>query len=248
MGLFTLIPVPSFEIDRTTARRAMLAMPWLGLLIGAVAGLLFTGVAQLASPLLAGVLALGVMAAVTGAIHLDGIADTADGLGSRKPAAEALTIMRKSDIGPMGVTALLFVLLIDVTAAVSLPGTWAGGAAIACAAMAGRAAVTVASVSRSSARAKGFGALFVGVTPAWAAAIDVVVAAAVAITLGWLTGGVAGAAAFAAASCGAALVATLWGKHLLQRLGGWTGDLFGSLIETTQATFLVLAALLVGLG
>lgn len=245
-GLFTLIPVRPFDVDRDTARRAMAAMPWLGLALGSVAGLVFVAVARFASPLLGAVLALAVLAAATGALHLDGVADTADGLGSRKPAEDALAIMKRSDIGPMGVVTLLFVLLVDVTAAVSLPGAWVGGAAIACAAMAGRAAVMTATVSQSSARAVGFGALFVGVTPRWEAAANLAVVAAVTLGLGWLTGGVHALAAFTVAGVAAAVVAVVWGRHLLRRLGGWTGDLFGSLIEVTQATFLVVAALTIG--
>jgi len=63
------------------------------------------------------VLVLATLAAVTGAMHLDGLADTADGIGSRRPAEEALTIMKRSDIGPMGVAALVLVLLTDAAVA-----------------------------------------------------------------------------------------------------------------------------------
>ncbi len=62
-----------------------------------------------------------VIAVLTGGLHLDGLADTADGLGSRRPAADALAIMRRSDIGPMGVGALVLVLLVQVTAVAALP-------------------------------------------------------------------------------------------------------------------------------
>ena len=55
-----------------------------------------------------------VPAALTRGLHLDGLADTADGLGSAKPAEDALRIMKQSDIGPFGVITLLFVLLAQV--------------------------------------------------------------------------------------------------------------------------------------
>lgn len=245
-GLFTLIPVPAFDLDRTAGRRAMAAMPWLGLLLGAAAGLVYAGVSLVASPLLGAVLGLAVLAAVTGALHLDGVADTADALGSRKPAEQALAIMKRSDIGPMGVVTLLFVLLIDITATVSLPGSFLGAAAIACAAMAGRAQVMLATVSPDSARQGGFGAFFVGVTSRRSAAINLSCTVALTLALGWLAGGLGGLIALAVARALTALVAHLWARHLLHRIGGWTGDLFGSVMEISQATFLVAAALTIG--
>ncbi|GAA3105764.1 hypothetical protein GCM10020254_59560 [Streptomyces goshikiensis] len=59
---------------------------------------------------------VAVPAALTRGLHLDGLADTADGLGSAKPAEDALRIMKQSDIGPFGVVTLLLVLLIQAAA------------------------------------------------------------------------------------------------------------------------------------
>lgn len=244
LGLFTLIPVPPFDVDRKTATRAMRAMPWLGLLLGAVAGSVYLGGAWLGAPLVGAVGALAVLAGATGALHLDGVADTADGLGSRKPRDEALAIMKRSDIGPMGVVTLLFVLLGDLSAIVSLPTALMGAAAIASAAALARAAVMVASVSRSGARASGFGALFVGVTSPGAATLNGALVALTVLGMGWLTGGLGGLLMFAVAMMVAAVVAAGWGRHVCRRLGGWTGDTFGSLIEVTQLAFLVVAAVL----
>ncbi|MBF6096428.1 adenosylcobinamide-GDP ribazoletransferase, partial [Nocardia cyriacigeorgica] len=75
-----------------------------------------------------GVLALGWLAGATGGFHLDGVADTADGLGSRAAPEKALMIMKKSDIGPMGVMSIVLVLLVDAAAVVSLAGTAGSGA------------------------------------------------------------------------------------------------------------------------
>ena len=64
--------------------------------------------------------ACAVPAALTRGLHLDGLADTADGLGSGKPAEDALRIMKQSDIGPFGVITLVFALLAQVAALAEL--------------------------------------------------------------------------------------------------------------------------------
>ena len=64
---------------------------------------------------------MALLAVATGGLHLDGLADTADGLGSRRPADQALEIMRRPDAGPLGVATLVLVLLVQVSALASLP-------------------------------------------------------------------------------------------------------------------------------
>lgn len=246
VGLFTVIPVRPFDVDRRAASRAMAALPVLGLLLGLAAGAVAGLLGWLTSPLLGAVVGLALLAWLTGALHLDGVADTADGLGSRKPADEALAIMRRSDIGPMGVVVLVFVLGLDVASLASLPTPALVVAALAGAVMVSRLAVTVATVSRTSARVSGFGALFVGVTSTATAVVNALVAALVVVALGWLGAGWRGAVALGAASLVAGIVARLWGSRLVRRLGGWTGDIFGSLIEVTQAAFLLSAAVAAG--
>lgn len=242
-GLFTVIPVRPFDVDRGTARRAMAGFPWLGLLIGAAAGGVLWGAWHLAGPLLGAMLGLAVVAAVTGALHLDGVADTADGLGSRRPPEEALRIMRKSDVGPMGVAVLVLVLLVDAAALASMPDALLGAVALAGAAATGRLAVTLATTSHRSARAEGFGALFVGVTRPVTAALTAAAVGVVILGAAWWVGGLGAALAAAIGLAAASLVGALWTWHLLRRLGGWTGDTFGSLIEVTQLVFLVAFAL-----
>lgn len=250
LGLFTVIPVPPVaEIDRRLAGRVMAAFPWVGLLIGALAGVVLWGVAALGGGgWLGAALALAVVALLTGALHLDGLADTADGLGSRKPAEEALVIMRRSDIGPMGVVALTLTLLIDGAALAALAergGLLAAGA-LTVAAMVGRGVVTLATVSGESARQQGFGALFIGVTSRATAVLTGVAVVGVATVIGALAHGRGGAAGFAVASVAAGGVGLMWARHLRRRLGGMTGDVFGSVVEVTAAAFLVLVALLEG--
>lgn len=242
LGMFTIIPVGrTTQVDRNLAGRVLVALPWVGLIAGALAGAALWLTALTGAALLPAVLGILVLAALTGALHLDGLADTADGLGSRKPAPEALEIMRRSDIGPMGVVTLLFALLLQVGALASLPGVVAA-AALAVAAMTGRAAV-VHAARGPGARSGGFGALFTGATSAVAAWAGTVLAVLVAGEIGLVVGGWPTALSFAAAVVLASVCGWLWRRHLTARLGGMTGDTFGSVIEVTQTVFLVTVAL-----
>ncbi|MDF3148168.1 adenosylcobinamide-GDP ribazoletransferase, partial [Streptomyces sp. T21Q-yed] len=126
----SVLPVKVSRWDREAARGGMLCAPLVGVVLGCGAALvalllLFLG----AGPLLAAVAAAAVPAALTRGLHLDGLADTADGLGSGKPAEDALRIMKQSDIGPFGVITLVLVLFAQVAALSQLYGdSWARGA------------------------------------------------------------------------------------------------------------------------
>lgn len=147
-GTLTVLPVRVTRWDREAARSGMLCAPLAGLVVGlcaAAAGglLLLLG----SGPLLAAVASAAVPAALTRGLHLDGLADVADGLGSGKPAEDALRIMKQSDIGPFGVISLLFVLMAQTAVLFQLYGeSWAHGAvAAAVSAVAARLALTLAS-------------------------------------------------------------------------------------------------------
>lgn len=245
-GMFTVLPAPVLaSVDRDTARRAMLALPWVGLGLGALAGAASGVVLVLGGGgTLAAVAGVAVLAATTGALHLDGLADTADGLGSRRAAPEALEIMKRSDIGPMGVVSLVLVLASQVAALASVPEAalpWV----VAATAMVGRIpALGATRAGVPPARPGGFGALFAGVTSRRGLGVDAATVLAVATALGWAAGGVTGAATLAAAAGVAWAIALVWQRTLERRLGGITGDTLGSLIEVTQAAFAVSCALL----
>lgn len=243
MGLFTIVPMPVVDVDRRVAARAMAAFPWVGLLLGGVAaGLAWLVTVLGGGALLASAMALAVLVGLTGALHLDGLADTFDGLGSRKPAAEALAIMRQSDIGPMGVVAVLFALLIDVAALSSLPVAWVV-VGIVVASMVGRLAVVISTVSTASARTQGFGALFVGATSAWLAVLHSLVVLGVTAGLGWLTAGPSGSWRLALCAAVGLVVGVGWAGFLRRRFGGLTGDTFGAVVEVTTTVVLLAAAL-----
>ncbi|TDE54515.1 adenosylcobinamide-GDP ribazoletransferase [Nonomuraea mesophila] len=241
-GTLTVFPVRVGRVDRTVAGQAMVLAPVVGLVLGLVAGLPLPLVALLhGPPLLGAALAVGALAVLTRGLHLDGLADLADGLGSGKPAAEALDIMKKSDIGPFGVMTLVLTLLIQAAAAAG-----AGYAAFVTACAAGR--LTLVWACRAgvpAARQGGLGAMVAGTVrpPApWLVTVAALLAAGFAAPGTGI--GTAGALVLPAgllAGLGAALLLL---RHARRRLGGITGDVLGALVEAATATTLVVCALL----
>ncbi|WEO97880.1 adenosylcobinamide-GDP ribazoletransferase [Streptomyces sp. FXJ1.172] len=244
-GTLTVLPVRVRRWDRGAAHGGMLAAPAAGLVVGAAAaclGLLLLALG--AGPLLAAVASAAVPAALTRGLHLDGLADTADGLGSGKPAEDALRIMKQSDIGPFGVITLVLTLLAQVAVLAQLYGdSWARGAAAAVtSAVAARLALTLAArTGVPAARPEGLGAAVAGVVPvrgALAAAAVCTLAAAAGGAFFGLYGAVRAALAMPLAVAAAELLL----RHCLRRFGGVTGDVFGALEETAATAALVVLA------
>ncbi|MFE7933690.1 adenosylcobinamide-GDP ribazoletransferase [Streptomyces sp. NPDC057456] len=265
-GTLTALPVRVTRWDREAARGGMLSAPVVGLVVGGCAAglgllLLYLG----ASPLLAAVASAAVPAVLTRGLHLDGLADTADGLGSGKPAEDALRIMKQSDIGPFGVLTLVLVLLAQVAALTQLYDTsWALGAVAAVvSAAAARLALTLAArAGVPPARPEGLGAAVAGVVPVRGALLTAVaVTLAAAVAGAWcgpyeggvvvLIGPVEPGALFepydavrpVLAVLAALAVAELLLRHCARRFGGVTGDVFGGLAETAATTALVVFCL-----
>lgn len=245
-GTLTVLPVTVTRWDRAAARGGMLCAPVAGLVVGAGAALV--GVALLAmgaGPLLAAVATAAVPAALTRGLHLDGLADTADGLGSGKPAEDALRIMKQSDIGPFGVITLLFVLLAQVAALFQAYDTsWARGVlAAVVSATAARLALTLAArTGVPPARPEGLGAAVAGTVPVRGALLVATVVVGAAAGAGALLGtyDLVRAALAVLAAC---VAAELLLRHCTRRFGGITGDVFGGLAETAATTALVVLSL-----
>jgi adenosylcobinamide-GDP ribazoletransferase len=253
--LLSVLPVPgpgegaAGGPSRAVAGRAMAWAPAVGLLLGAIAAavLYVSGQVLHTGPFVAAALAIGSLAVLTRALHLDGLADLADGLGSRKPAGQALDIMRRSDIGPFGVVTLVLTLLIQVAALTQAEAAGRGPAAVIAAAVTGRLALTWACRHGvPAARRDGLGAMVAGtLRPVIPAVITAVVLAAA-------IGGVFIAAVVASVpvewilpvAMAAGLVVSLaLANRAVRRLGGITGDVLGALVETATATCLLVTAM-----
>ncbi|MFE1379893.1 adenosylcobinamide-GDP ribazoletransferase [Streptomyces sp. NPDC058740] len=241
-GTLTVLPTRITRWDRDAARAGMLCAPLAGLVVGLCAAAVGGAFLLLGSgPLLAAVLTVAVPALMTRGLHLDGLADTADGLGSAKPAEDALRIMKQSDIGPFGVIALVFALLAQVAAlhelyAESRPQ---GMVAAVLAATVARLALTRASREGvPAARPEGLGAIVAATVPRRSAALAsglllVLCAAAGALLSPY------DALRLPLAALAALGIAELLLRRCVRRFGGVTGDVFGAVAETAATVALV---------
>ncbi len=247
-GLLTVIPVGAIgDVDRHLARKAILLAPLVGLVLGALAALVVAVVHALVpstlGALLAAVLAVALLAYLTRALHLDGLADTADALGSGKPADAALEIARRGDVGPFGVVTLVLVLLMQVTAlAIATEAGW-GAMTVVIAVVTGRAAVVVACTRGiPAASPTGLGALVAGTIPRVASAAWVIVIVIGAFGVGaWL--GATGAWTLPLAVVVGLALALAVVARCVRRLGGITGDVLGASVEVATTAALVALAL-----
>jgi len=236
---FTRIPMPgAAPPGEGWARRGAWAWPMAGAAIGAMGALAMAAAGSAGlPPLLGAILAVAVMALATGALHEDGLADCADGLGGGHDRAGRLRIMRDSRLGSYGALALVLVTLWRVGALTALPEALAGAALIACAAAARWAAALLAA-ALPPANPEGQSAA--AGRPGWIA-----VAAGLLLCL-VLAALLLPATAMAVPVLAALAAAGLAGLAAARRIGGQTGDVLGAAVQGCEA--LALAALIVVLA
>ena len=142
LSWLTVLPVRTGAPDSRTAAGALRWAPVVGALVGAATGAVLVGLGALGVPALAaGLLAVGFAGLATRGMHLDGLADTADGLGCFGPPERALAVMRDGGAGPFAVVTLLVVVGAQAAALAALLGAAVAGP-VAVGAAAGPAAVT----------------------------------------------------------------------------------------------------------
>jgi adenosylcobinamide-GDP ribazoletransferase len=236
----TVVPVPGRETDaRDGLGRAAWWFPVVGLALGLVLAVADRALRATVSPLLSALLVLAVWKVATGAIHLDGLADCLDGLGGRD-RAHRLTIMQDSCIGVFGALGLMFYLLIAFVALAEMP-SGARGRIVLVAPVVGRLAPLLIATRFNAANPDhGSGAAFVRAISPWAGPVQLAAVAAFSV---WLLGSWGPVMTLASL-----LVVFLWSAFLVERFGGLTGDVLGSVIELGELAILLEGAALARSG
>ena len=232
----TRLPVP---IGGTVAMRDLARTvhlwPVVGVAVGAAGGAAFWLAARLdLPPVLCACMALGVTIALTGALHEDGLADTADALGAGPDRERALAIMRDSRIGTFGAVALILTIVARLGVLTGLAHVERVAPALIAAAAVSRAVLPVVMLTQPGARASGLAAAVGTPEPfrVWLA-----VAMGIAVPVVVLPDALA-----VAGLVSAAVVATVTALALTRRFGGCTGDTLGAVQQAAEIAFLIALA------
>ena len=227
LSFITRLPVPGrwsqgLEFDQYS--RGIVTFPLIGLLLGALSGLVFMLFQPWCGAPLAALFTVLALALMTGGFHLDGLADTCDGVFSARSRERMLEIMRDSRLGTHGGLALIFVLLakVLVVSELALRGTPV---------LAALAAVLLMYRHRY-AREEGLGNVFIGHVTGTQTCFTLGLAAILAAVL---LPGMQGIAALVVTM----VVIFLLGQLLKRTLGGQTGDTLGAAIELGELIFLL---------
>ncbi len=243
-GLLTAVPVGRLpEVSRRSAGAAILLAPLttLPLLVALAGGHLLVGRAG-APALVVAALVLVCEALVTRAMHLDGLADTADGLSAGYDAESSLRAMKASDIGPSGVAAVVLTLLLQAACLTALLPTVGGTVAAGLAWLAARQVLTWACRRGvPSARPTGLGAMVAGTVPLAAAIAGSLVVAVAGWAAVWAAGGQGWSGPLVVAA--AVLSSLALGRRATRRFGGINGDVLGAVVEVALTSGLVMAVL-----
>lgn len=240
LALLTSIPVPSGRDADTpggvrplSGPSTLMWFPLVGALVGGIAGAVWWGAGERTSLLLAAALALVADLVLTGALHLDGLADSGDGLIPPMQRTRRLEVMADPAVGAFGLAAVLSVMALrwaalgsQVPDVAAVAGLWAWS----------RTVMALSLSTLPSARPGGMAAAFSGGSPFPVA----VVGGAVSGGLLMLSSAEAGLAAMVTGLIAAMAVTQL----ARTRLGGITGDVLGAICLVVETVGLVTLALL----
>lgn len=232
IAFLTRVPVPGAgPLDARAVGRASLVFPAVGLLVGgAQAAALHVMTARLPATL-AAVLAVALAAAITGALHLDGLADTADGFGGGRDREHVLAIMRDHAIGAFGATALVLVLAVKTAAIVVLASAGGWRWILLAPALARWVPVALGRALPYARAGDGLGRTVTDGAGAFELAGATLLAVGAAVALAGARGVIA---------LGAVAAFTLGhGLACRRRIGGVTGDTLGGAVELAEAVVLV---------
>jgi cobalamin 5'-phosphate synthase/cobalamin synthase len=228
----TRIPI-RVEFSTADIGRAAGWFPVVGALLGLVSLALARGLTPFLPPLVVAILILAVEALITGALHLDGFADAADGLGGGKSREDCLRIMRDHAIGSYGATALILLLALKAAAISALIAANSFSVYLVLAPVLGRWNIVLLSRSLPYARRSEAVSRNIGTAElVWATVFCIAIVLPVARWHGAICWGAA------------ALFAALYGWFCFRKMGGVTGDTLGASEQIGEAVVLLLGAAL----
>jgi adenosylcobinamide-GDP ribazoletransferase len=215
------------DIKKEDCARSLIYFPMVGIIIGAILSIVSVGYLFLPMPVV-GVVILIASAFITGALHLDGFADTCDGFYGSKPKEEILEIMRDPRIGVMGVVGIILLLLLKFSLIVSIPRgvLWQSLVVMCCFS---RWAQTIGCLM-PYARNEGKAWVFIK----YARKKDIVIAGLLTILVSGALFGLKGIAIFFTSL----IPVLLFIRYAKARIGGMTGDTLGAVNEITEASTL----------
>ncbi len=242
-ALLTVLRVPAWAA--TSTRGVLPWAPLVGVVLGGIAAAVAEAGTRTVSALTGAVLAVAALALLTRGLHVDGLADTADGLGPLRGRERALQVMHQSDIGPFGVVTLLLTLLLQVACLAALlpqEGGWLvlWVAVVAARLVMSRTGLPSVAVADGSSLGRTVAGTVSGGWLAGATALTVLLAAGAATALR----GPRHAAVLVGALVVGSLAAEVLHRRAHRRLGGTTGDVMGAMGEVATTAILLAAAAL----
>ena len=238
LQFLTIIPMPfKKEPEMRENASSLVFFPIVGLLIGLLLFLANWGLGEVFSPVVTAAFTLLVWVLISGAMHLDGLADSCDGLAGNT-AEKRLEIMKDSHIGAFGVVGISLLLLVKFAAIVSLSG-WEWETLV-LAPVFGTWAMVLAITVFPYARKNGVGQAFKQGATIFKLLIATIITLAAAVLLaGWW------GIVIMAVTC---LVTIMIGFFFKPRLGGLTGDTYGAIKEVNEVVVLIISPVLLSIG
>ena len=226
LQFLTIIPTPSVQqATQQDVRRSVVFFPVIGILLGFALWVVQWVLIQYIPGLPAAVVSLSIYTLATGALHIDGLMDLADAVGSRRPREAAIEIMKDSRVGAIGVVAGVLVMLGKLSAISSLPPhRWSAFVIVP---MMSRLGMVWSMAIAPAARNQGIGAVFARKVPGWTVALSTCISAGVCLLMLptyeclWVL-------LYSAATV---VLVSGW---VMRRFGGTTGDAYGALNELLE--------------
>lgn len=222
LRFLTIIPINT-TFDESLLKRSPRVFPLVGLLIGAISSLSFFIISRISSREIASFITLFIWESISGGIHLDGFADTLDGLMSRRDRDGILEIMRDSRIGVFGAVGIFFILGLKFLA---INNSATPILSLLISPIIGRFLLTLSIYFFPYARTTGKGGIFSGtVKPE-----DLFLSLVITILLSTIIGGLKGLLTLVVA----VIICFIFGVYLNRRIGGLTGDNYGAICELAE--------------